>query len=349
MFAFVRTRTYYREYDYRLLTPVTSLPAEIQNHFSRCVNNLINDSASEWDKPTWLLIKHGNYLLWGLAVNNNIFSEECCEEEVGRRRVRCFCGVVINISETSTIRLPYEVKAFQPIFDRTVAKAWMERVYEIPDVLVEFGEYDFYIEPGRYVNDLNMDNHICRLFPSSTNSMELLSAALTANSDMSVAVNVLNSSQVCDPSKAIPILNAIMRNASSTTDLPVRYKCKQCGQLVEEVHNGLCNSCREPRGDTPIVKPEPITAVCNKCGEEVLHVDDNGYCNECSNRARKRKFYTWGAIAVLILLLLLTKGCSPFMSCPFFMKHDRNELSPRQMNLGQSYQEPINKDTIFIH
>ena len=243
-FAFVRSRTYYREFDYRLLTPISVLPTNIHQNFSNSVRNLLSDSVTAWDIPTWLLIKQDRFLLWGVAINNSVFSVDCDKEEVGRRGVRCFCGVVITDYSPLSIRLPYDIQAFTPVFNETVGKMWKERIQEQPDTSVELGRSNVYVEPTQFDGTLNTNSHICRIFPSKIDSIELLSACLACESDISIAINVTDKDQICNTTSALPIFNAVMKGGHSFYDIPIKQKCRKCGKLVEETIDGLCEDCQ---------------------------------------------------------------------------------------------------------
>lgn len=318
IYAFVRSRTYYREYDYRLLTPITKISKTAHQYFEKCVRNILSDSSkneTEWDEPTWLFIKQDKYILWGLACNNRIFSTECCQEEVGRRGVRCFCGVVYVDADANSLKLPYCVQAFQSIFDSTIGYLWEKRVSEMPDVIVSLGEASEYIESAGWKNELNVNPRICRMLPPSSDTKELLSACLTVSTDISIAVNVMTQEQVYDKKTFIALLNAVMRQGMSTIDLPIKQKCKKCGTWVDELTDGLCNDCREREGIPEHKAPgheeyQEVLYICEKCGKQTEWVNDKGLCVDCAEKQYKNRIIRYIFIGMAILFVLLVKMCS---------------------------------------
>lgn len=269
-YAFVRSRTYYREYDYRLLTPITAISKHINNYFSDCVRQLLKDSSSyspaEWDKPTWLLVKKENCLLWGIAIHNRIFSEKYYKEEFGRD-VRCFCGVVFVDYDGESIELPYSISAFQPIFDNVVGRMWKERIFESENVEVAFEKADKYIYSGCKENTLNFDLKICRLLPNNVAKEKLLSAALTVQSDVSIAIDVIEDKQVS--TQRTSLRNAVMRYGQKSYDIV----------LKEEQNNP-----EEEKHDSNNVIGEEEILICQKCGKKVRFLNNHGICDECKRR-----------------------------------------------------------------
>lgn len=320
IYAFVRSRTYYREYDYRLLTPITKISKTAHQYFEKCVRNILSDSSqneTEWNEPTWLLIKQDNCILWGVACNNSTFSKECCQEEVGRRGVRCFCGVVYVDADANSLKLPYNVQAFQSVFDSTIGYLWKERVSEKPDVIVSLGKANEYIESAGWKNELNVNPQICRLLPTSLDTKELLSACLTVSTDISIAVNVMTQEQVYDKKTFVALLNAVMRHGRSTIDLPIKQKCKKCGTWVDELVDGLCNECQKQRKlaekeeiERIEKQEERILYTCVKCGNQKDWVNNKGLCIDCEEKQYRKKITNYILIGLSILILLCVKMCS---------------------------------------
>lgn len=319
-YAFVRSRTFYREYDYRLLTPITQIPTSIHQYFERCVRNLLSDSSqneNEWDKPTWLLVKYDIYVLWGVAINNKEFSIECYQEEVASRPVRCFCGVVYANYDIDAIKLPYSVQAFKPVFDSVIGKYWKERVAEIPDVIISLGDAKEYIEPSAGRDDLNENPQKCRLLPASVNAKDLLSACLASHADTSIAVGAVEIDQVYNEKSNIALLNAVMRYGTSTIDVPLKQKCKKCGALVDKLVDGLCDECQKQRKlaekeEIERIKKqeERILYTCVKCGNQKDWVNDKGICIDCEEKQYRKKITNYILIGLSILILLCVKMCS---------------------------------------
>ena len=317
-YAFVRSRTYYREYDYRLLTPITKIPTLVHRHFEKCVRNILSDSTkneAEWDEPTWLFIKQDKYVLWGVACNNKIFSEDCYQEELANRPVRCFCGVVyVDIGEQS-LKLPYNIQAFQPVFDCTIGQLWKERVAEMPDVPVSLGDAYEYITPAGWKEELNINPRICRLFPSLSNAKELLSACLSSSEDISMAIDVVDKDQVYDKKSSTAILNVVMRHGMSKIDLPIKQKCKMCGAWVDELVDGLCDDCRRKESvpkveDTNVhIPPKKNIYTCVECGKQTEWINKKGLCFDCEEKRYRKKLIRYIIIGVSILLLFFVKMC----------------------------------------
>lgn len=326
IYAFVRSRTYYREYDYRLLTPLSKISKITHQYFEKCVRNILSDSSkneTEWDEPTWLLIKQDKCILWGVACNNRIFSKDCSEEEVGRRGVRCFCGVVYVEADVNSLKLPYSVQAFQPIFDCTIGALWKERISEKQDVIVSLGETNEYIESAVWKNELNVSSHICRLLPSSSDTKALLSACLTASTDISIAVNVMTQEQVYDKKTFIALLNAVMRHGNSTIDIPIKQKCKKCGTWVDDLNDGLCDDCRKredsAQSEELIQDATPdVLYTCVRCGKQTDWTNEKGLCIECIERQKRRQQIRYIIIGVLLMFIFIVKMCA---SC-----HNNNHI-----------------------
>lgn len=355
-FAFVRSRTYYREFDYRLLTPISSLPKDVHTHFSKSVSNLMRDSASDWESPTWLLIKHADYLLWGFAVSNSVFSPEFDKEEIGRTGLRCFCGVVITDYSPYELRLPFDINAFRSVFNHTVGALWEKRIYELPNTKVELDEADNYIEPTGYGANLNINANVCRLFASDTDSHALLSAALSCKYDISVAVNVMDSSQVYDSKAAYPILNAIMRNSSTTTDIMVSRNCSKCGKVSNDIVDGMCHDCRSHNDvqEEPVINvhkrmPETYDDVpvqCPKCGTIYLSKD---FCPTCAKRRKMEKYFIWSCIVLFSLIAWGARRCSPLHN--FHLRFHSTETKEDNSSVSVNDDTPtsIEQDFEFIN
>lgn len=289
-YAFVRSRTFYREFDYRLLTPITEIPQNIEEYFSGCVSQFLSDGTEkedEWDKPAWLLIKKENCLLWGLSIYNRIFSRECDKEESGRTGLRCFCGVVIADYDKANITLPYEISAFQHIFDKTVKFMWKGHDYEIPNVKVELGYSDNNISSSLFSESLNNDENICRLFPNTQDATVLLSACLASKADTSIAVNVIELKQVLG--EHVSIRNVILRNHNEKNDIIVDPT--KCSRLQDQMETVI------ETGDNG---PDPMS--CNKCRRQVTWLDQNGICEDCIRKMKRRRIIVCIFIGALILM-----------------------------------------------
>ena len=289
-YAFVRSRTYYREYDYRLLTPITAISKHINNYFSDCVRQLLKDSSSyspvEWDEPIWLLVKNENCLLWGIAINNRIFSKKCYKEEFGRD-VRCFCGVVFVDYDAESIELPYSISAFQPIFDNVVGRMWKERIFESENVEVDIGKADKYIHSGCKDNSLNLDEGICRLLPNNVDKEKLLSAALTVQSNVSIAIDVIEDKQVS--AQRTSLRNAV-----------IRYRGKSYDIVLKEEQN---NPKEEKHDGNNVIGLEEIH-VCPKCGKKVRFLNNHGIYDECKRRKTiKRLIYICAGALIAGMLM----------------------------------------------
>lgn len=346
IYAFVRSRTYYREYDYRLLTPITKISKTAHQYFEKCVRNILSDSSqneTEWNEPTWLLIKQDNCILWGVACNNSTFSKECCQEEVGRRSVRCFCGVVYVDADANSLKLPYNVQAFQSVFDSTIGYLWKERVSEKPDVIVSLGKANEYIESARWKNELNVNPQICRLLPTCLDTKELLSACLTVSTDISIAVNVMTQEQVYDKKTFIALLNAVMRHGRSTIDLPIKQKCKKCETWSDELIDGLCNDCRERESTAEHKAPDyedspEVLYVCVKCGKQTEWVNEKGLCADCANKQYRKQLIRYIVIGLFVLFFICIKMCSA---------EDMQHYTQDTLENGAS-QDTVKTDTINL-
>lgn len=122
---FIYTRGFSIENDYRLMyIPASDFcPDTIRKYFLGQVRGAINIETYSGDlkEPRWLFSHKGDMVLWGMAIMNNVLSEENTSDYTGRS-VRGFFGFVTKFGTYDT--LPFDIRYFRKMYASLVSPLW---------------------------------------------------------------------------------------------------------------------------------------------------------------------------------------------------------------------------------
>ena len=192
MYPYIYTGTRY--HDFRVVTSqmLHNLPHSVEQHFEDVARAMIKAENSQLGNPSWILVKKNGYILWGIAVLNRVLGNQCQDDD--NRPVRGFFGF---ISDNLISCLPYDISYFKMLYDAYVTPIWdsLEQTQQVIKQMPPMTEGDFIEKSPRLNNGINVDNSICRIYPSTSDSKSLIEAVLSSTEDCSIATNVHKKSQ----------------------------------------------------------------------------------------------------------------------------------------------------------
>lgn len=277
-YAFVYSRTKYDNTgDYRILTNVSEsiVPMEVIMDFERSILSLTSAKDFELQVPQWLFIKKNGISLWGMAGANSILNNKYGTDDK-KRFLRNFTGIIIP--NYLGQKLPGDMAFFSDVFSSV-----MEELYEsfvksrVKDVLVDASSASSFISKNPEDGRVNTDYHKCRVFSPTVDAESLVASCLSYPDDISIAINVARIESVTTP-RFNPLMNAVMRDPVSEeiTDIPVKHLCNNCGKVVDDLYDGLCQECWDAQ------HPH-----CSRCGKETSDLRD-GLCDNCYDKEHPR-------------------------------------------------------------
>ena len=178
--------------DYGLLvSPSESFcPSSIRKVFREQIRGILNVDEYDPDisSPRWLFKRIGNLTLWGVACWNETHGTDCIADEVGRKRLRNFVGIIYK---GDVSQLPYDLSYFSKEFNTHIAPIWNMSKQDIK--AKEGVEADDY-HGGNSINasvfpGLNLSPNI-GVTHDVANAEKLFSAALASKAEVSVVSNI---------------------------------------------------------------------------------------------------------------------------------------------------------------
>lgn len=294
-YPYIYTGTRY--HDFRVVTSqmLLNLPHSIKQYFEDVARTMIKAENSQLMTPSWILVKKDGYMLWGIAVLNKVLGNKCQDDD--NRPVRGFFGF---ISDHQISHIPYDISYFKMLYDTYVSPIWdtLDQTQQIVKQMPPMFGDDFIGKSSRLNDDINFDNGICRIFPSTSESKSLLEAVLSAVGDCSIATNVHSKRQCVDFGKdKISFTNAVMSSDSkvnNTTDVKVYVPEK----VDDFFHDQFF-------GKDIVIKNE---TVCPICGRPINANDD--ICKYCMNKQQNKKYIKYALYGFIALTcwLILEKG-----------------------------------------
>ena len=288
-------------YDFRVVTSksLTGVPRTIVHLATDIARTLIDAENNQLEEPTWVLVKKDGFLLWGMSALNKVLGEPNQDKE--KRPTRGFFGF---ITDSNIAKLPYSISYFKRLYETYVVPIWdsYEQLYQIIGNAPEISGSDFIEKSSRLNDEINTDDCICRIFPSSSECKSLIEAVFSYNGDCSIATNVHRKRQCVEFGKDnISFTNAVMSSDSGQKALEdVTVFVPHEIPKVTDIAN-----------DTPLenhsndIQNNPV---CPICGSSVYNYGD--ICANCKNEQRNKKFMKYGlyGFLALICLLLYLKG-----------------------------------------
>ena len=178
--------------DYGLLVSPSEefCPSPIRKIFRERIRGLINvdEYNPDLSTPRWIFCRLGEFVLWGVGCWNETHGSECIVDEVGRKKLRNFVGVIYK---GSVSKLPYDISYFSNEFNAHISPLWK---LSKQDIQVKEGigadkyEGDMFIIPS-VSPGLNKIDKIC-VTHHVENAERLFSAALISDAEVTVVSNI---------------------------------------------------------------------------------------------------------------------------------------------------------------
>lgn len=178
--------------DYGLLVSPSEefCPSSIRKIFREKIRGLINvdEYNPDLSTPRWIFCRLGDFVLWGVGCWNETHGSDCIVDEVGRKKLRNFVGVVYK---GSVSKLPYDISYFSNEFNTNISPLWK---LSKQDIQVKEGieadnyEGNMYIIPS-VSPGLNKIDKIC-VTHHVENAERLFSAALISDTEVTVVSNI---------------------------------------------------------------------------------------------------------------------------------------------------------------
>lgn len=294
---FIYTRT--KNYDYRVVT-LQSL-SNVSNSFvhfaTEIARTLIDAENDQLIEPTWALVRKDGYILWGIAIINKVLGDQ--NQDKYRRPVRGFFGF---ITDGTISKLPFSVSFFRDLYAKYVLPIWdsYEQTEQVTESMPAISGFDYIERSSCLSSEINVDDSICRIFPSAVESKLLIEAVFAASCDCSIATNIHGKKQVVEFGKdRISFANAVMSSDSSlkgSEDIKV-FVLKERSAGITDLSNG--NNI--------------VTAGqkhCPLCGSPIFQSEN--VCSTCKNHQRKKKHLKYGlyVFMAIICLMLMFNGNS---------------------------------------
>ena len=297
LYPFIYTRTKF--HDYRVVTSksLSGVPNTIVHIATEIARTLIDAHNEQLTDATWTLVRKDGYVLWGMAIVNKELGDQ--SQDKYNRPARGFFGF---ISDSQIAKLPYGTTYFRELYMKYVLPIWdsYEQTEQITGNMPIMSGFDFIGKSSRLNNEINVDNGICRIFPSTYDSKSLIEAVFSSVEDCSIATNVHSKRQCVEFGKdRISFTNAVMSSDSKvnkTSDVKVF--------VPKKVDDIITDSVKE---NEKVVQKE---SVCSICGNPVN--DNENICEGCKNKQQNKKYIKYGlyGFMALICLLLMFNGSS---------------------------------------
>ncbi len=297
LYPFIYTRTKF--HDYRVVTSksLSGVPDTIVHVATEIARTLIDADNEQLTDALWALVKKDGYVLWGMAIVNKELADQ--SQDKYKRPVRGFFGL---ISDSRIAKLPYGTTYFRELYMKYVLPIWdsYEQTEQITGNMPIISGFDFIGKSSRLNNEINVDNSICRTFPSTYDNKSLIEAVFSSVEDCSIATNVHSKKQCVEFGKdKISFTNAVMSSDSKvnkTSDVKVFVPKKADDNITGSVIENEI-----------VVQKE---SVCSICGSPVN--DNENVCEGCKNKQQNKKYIKYGlyGFMALICLLLMFNGSS---------------------------------------
>lgn len=339
--------------DYRFVASPCEkdIPKDILIRFKKSIRGLLSNETMI-AIPKWLLVKEivngKSYILWGVAVDNSVLSEDYCHDEK-KRSIQCFIGLVIK-SENNDLVLPYEVDSFTSLFNEIMKDQWTSLNQYSVEYNVGMPSSTSVIKASK-ISEINIDPTLCRFFPGSFDAKKLFEEALSSTQCISVASGIKDKSEVIS-AEYHPLLNAVLlKPIGIIKDDKIKSKCSKCNSIVDSDTDGLCDACSDSFVSVKIdldekTDPDNNKFICDRCGQEVEYLYNNGECETCRRKLKWRRF------AVLVSLVFLFVGLGKF-SCTtddyiYFMKSEIEVLTDSTVLKKDNTESLIDSLTVDI-
>lgn len=296
LYPFIYTRTKF--HDYRVVTSrsLSRVPHKIVHLATEIARTLIDVENNQLISPTWTLVKKDGFILWGMAIVNKELGNR--SQDKYNRPVRGFFGF---ITDSRITKLPYGVSYFKELYEKYVLPIWdsYEQTEQITAEMPTAFGFDIIEQSSDFSNKINVDDCICRIFPSTVESKSLIEAVLASTEDCSIATNVHRKKQCVDFGKdKTSFTNAIMSsdaNVTKTEDVKVTIRHKEAGIILPLDFDDYTSDAKEG-------------SICSKCGKHIY--DFENICLECKSKQQNRKYLKYGlyGFMTLICLILVVKG-----------------------------------------
>lgn len=184
------TRTSKVDYGLLLSPSEEFCPSPIRKIFRERIRGLINvdEYNPDLSTPRWIFCRLGEFVLWGVGCWNETHGSECIVDEVGRKKLRNFVGIIYK---GSVSKLPYDISYFSNEFNANISPLWK---LSKQDIQVKEGieadnyEGDMFIIPS-VSPGLNKIDKIC-VTHHVKNAERLFSAALISDAEVTVVSNI---------------------------------------------------------------------------------------------------------------------------------------------------------------
>lgn len=343
-YLYCYTRTKYIDYRHVFGLSYTLCPEDVQDVFTQRIRAILNNTDdSNLSTPVYIFFREGNYILYGVACLNRELSTEYCNERTNGR-VRGFIGIVVDTSYEHISSVPLSLDFYEELYKQHIAPIWESYTFQYENdrmVNTDLLPISKNIVASRQTPNINTDSKQCRLFSNAWDGEILMSEALGLASNISIALNLDNEQQATMPDY-YPLMNAQMKYSinESFEDVNVKFRCRQCGTLVDKLCNeNMCHKCwnekNTPDSELNILKEDETEThtpndescynskerniqpkyICSKCGcrTDELYTKHK-LCNNCyaeyakRQRIRKILFPTFGIIIFISLFLLWFKS-----------------------------------------
>lgn len=282
-YLYCYTRTKYIDYRHVFGLSYMVCPEEVQDVFTNRIRAILNQTDdTNLSTPVYVFFREENFVLYGVACLNCILSREYCKDKTNGS-VRGFLGILVNTSVTKVNCLQNSIDFYKALYQDYITPVWESYTFqyeEDKEIDTSYYSVSKCIVPSHETDKINMDNHRCRLFSNSWDGDILLAEALSAKTNISIAINLDHERQATMPDYN-PLMNAQMKYSidGSLEDRDIVYRCNQCRKLVEELyHGGKCYSCWNEQN-----VPKPQLYTCQQCGAKVFSLQD-GLCEECNKK-----------------------------------------------------------------
>lgn len=324
-YLYCYTRTKYIDYRHVFGLSYMVCPEDVQDVFTNRIRAILNQTDdTNLSTPVYVFFREENFVLYGVACLNGILSKEYCKDKTNGS-VRGFLGILVNTSVTKVDCLQNSIDFYKALYQENIAPVWESYTFQYEeDKEIDTSCYPASkcIVPSHETDIINMDNHHCRLFSNTWDGDILLAKALSAKTNISIAINLDNERQATMPDYN-PLMNAQMKYSieGSLEDRDIVYRCSQCRKLVEELYQrGKCYSCWNEQGGSKVFSLQDglceegnkkqdsnvhTKEICLKCGSETDYTYTRyRLCEECyAEYAKKQKFKKIFIPIVVVILL----------------------------------------------
>ena len=218
---FIYTRGYSVENDYKLMYSPSSdfCPDDVRQYFRQQVRGAINIETYEGDlsSPRWLFSRYQGFVLWGIAIMNNVLSDENTEDYTGRG-VRGFFGMLLK--DGTFEALPLGIQYFKTIYKTLVAPLWFaskedfkKKGIAVPDL----GEHEEVITANDTLSaSINTNTEKTIIWGEEHSFNDLLGAAMFVNNNVSIISGLNEAAHAYDHSYYY--MNAFVRGIHTTEE-----------------------------------------------------------------------------------------------------------------------------------